>query len=57
MDMDLDEIQFRLNQWSIWYNEHRKHTGLGMNRMTPLQKIYSSLYYVQCVTQLLQQYK
>lgn len=56
IDMDLDEIQFRLNQRSIWYNEHRKHTGLGMNGMTPLQKIYSSLYYVQCVTQLLQQY-
>ena len=56
LDMSEEEIQYRLNLWSVWYNEYRRHTGLGMLWMTPLQKIYSSLYYVASVTKLLQQY-
>jgi len=37
-------IEYRLNQWLSWYNTKRKHSGYGMNRMTPQMKITMSLF-------------
>ena len=62
---DLDIlIQFKLNQYLNYYNTKRKHSGYGMNRMTPQLKITSTLFnslnfisYPQKVTLTLQQYK
>jgi transposase InsO family protein len=39
----LDECNYLLQQWEQYYNYHRKHTGLSMNKMTPVQKILYSL--------------
>lgn len=57
-------IQFKLNQYLSCYNTKRKHSGYGMNRMTPQLKITSTLFnslnfisYPQKVTLTLQQYK
>lgn len=41
---DHNLIQCRLNQWLSWYNTKRKHSGYGMNRMTPQMKIAASLF-------------
>ena len=61
---DSDEmLQYKLNQWLHHYNTDRKHGGYGMDRMTPKQKIASTLFlslgninYPQNVTLTLQQY-
>jgi transposase len=37
-------IRYRLNRWLDYYNNHRRHGGYGMNRMTPRQKIASVLF-------------
>jgi len=56
-------IQYKLNQWLNYYNTKRRHGGYGMNRMTPSQKIASTLFlslnninYPQNVTLTMQQY-
>jgi len=57
-------LQYKLTQYLKHYNYNRKHSGYGMNRLTPVQKIakstldnYSmSLIYPQKVTLTMQQY-
>jgi transposase-like protein len=39
-----DVIQIRLNNWVHWYNTERKHSGYGMNRMTPQLKLMSTIF-------------
>lgn len=61
----LEIINYKYQQWLYHYNYYRKHSGLGMNRMTPAQKIASLtltmfpeaiLSYPQKVTGIVQQY-
>ena len=59
----LEVMQYKYNQWQNYYNTKRRHGGYGMNRMTPQQKIASTLFlslnninYPQKVTLILQQY-
>lgn len=55
-------MQFKYNLWQYHYNTKRKHQGYGMDRLTPQQKIASTLLlsltniYPQKVTVTLQQY-
>jgi len=56
-------LEYKLNQWNYHYNTRRRHGGYGMNRMTPYQKIASTLFlslnninYPQNVTLTMQQY-
>ena len=35
----LDEMQYKLNLFLNYYNFHKKHRGLGMNGLTPLEKL------------------
>ena len=35
----INELNYRLSLWLSHYNFHKRHTGLGMNKMTPAQKI------------------
>lgn len=35
----LDELNYHLALWLHWYNHHKRHRGLGMNGLTPFQKI------------------
>jgi transposase InsO family protein len=58
-----ETIQYKLNMWLNHYNTKRRHGGFGMNRMTPQQKITTTLFeslnninYPQKVTLTLQQY-
>ena len=60
---DSDEyIAYKLSLWVGYYNTGRRHSGYGMNKMTPSQKIYQiyinslPLFYPQKVTSTLQQY-
>lgn len=39
----LDELNYRLQLWLKEYNFRKKHTGLGMKKLTPAQKIAHSL--------------
>lgn len=40
----IDELNYRLYHWTKRYNFKMKHGGLGMNRLTPAQKVlYSSI--------------
>ncbi len=39
----VDELNFGLFMWLKEYNFNRKHGGLGMNRMTPVQKFFTLL--------------
>lgn len=39
----IHELNYKLNLWLSFYNNHKKHTGLGMNKMTPVQKIIYTL--------------
>ena len=41
---DVDLIGLKLKQWITYYNERRRHGGYGMNRLTPIQKLTSSLF-------------
>jgi len=34
-----NELNYRIQLWLDYYNFHKKHTGLGMNKLTPVQKI------------------
>jgi len=55
--------QYKLTLWLGHYNTKRKHSGYGMNRLTPYQKIAKTtlqlftINYPQSVTLTLQQYK
>ena len=42
-DSSLQELNYRLFLWTSYYNLKRKHTGLGMNKRTPFQKIYETM--------------
>ena len=35
----LEELNYHLALWLHWYNHHKRHRGLGMNGLTPFQKI------------------
>jgi len=60
-----ETLQFKLNLYLHHYNTNRRHSGYGMNRMTPVQKIANTmldsmalnLSYQQNVTLIVQQYK
>jgi transposase InsO family protein len=60
-----ESLQYKLNLYLKHYNYNRKHSGYGMDRVTPTQKLikatlnnYSlSLIYPQKVTLSMQQYK
>lgn len=39
---EIAELNYRLSLWLQHYNFNRKHGGLGMNRLTPAQKILYS---------------
>ena len=59
----IESMQYKYNQWLSYYNTKRRHGGYGMNRMTPYQKIASTLFlslnninYPQNVTLTMQQY-
>ena len=61
---DEELLQYKLALYLKHYNYHRKHSGYGMNRLTPVQKILKSLLdsyalslvYPQKVTLTVQQY-
>ena len=62
---EIEEINYRYELWLGHYNHNRRHGGLGMNRMTPKEKIVSTLLqtlvntcltYPQKVTCTLQQH-
>jgi transposase len=60
----IEVLQYKYSQWLNYYNTKRRHGGYGMNRMTPNQKIASTLFeslnninYPQNVTLTMQQYK
>lgn len=36
---DLETLNFKFQQYLNFYNYHRKHSGIGMNKLTPAQKI------------------
>jgi hypothetical protein len=59
----MELMQYKYDQWQDYYNRKRRHGGYGMNRMTPYQKIASTLFlslnninYPQNVTLTLQPY-
>lgn len=39
----INELNYQLSLWIYFYNNHKKHTGLGMDKMTPVQKIAHTL--------------
>ena len=41
----IETIEYKYQQWLHYYNTQRRHGGYGMNRMTPQQKIASTLFY------------
>lgn len=41
---DISLINYNLQLWLVYYNEQRRHSGYGMNRLTPIQKLTSSLF-------------
>jgi transposase InsO family protein len=60
----MEFMEYKYNLWQNHYNTKRRHGGYGMNRMTPQEKIASTLFlslnninYPQKVTLTLQQYK
>lgn len=63
---DVSSMSYQLSQYLFHYNTQRRHGGLGMHRMTPLQKLAAAnlgiladdvLTYPQKVTSIVQQYK
>lgn len=54
-EMDLEELNYRNRLWVNYYNTERTHTWLGMEGLTPLQKLIISLFYDQCVNLSMQQ--
>ena len=62
---EIETLNYKYHLWLNYYNYERRHGGYKMNRMTPAQKIASTLlfstsntliYYPQKVTGMLQQY-
>lgn len=53
-DMDLEELKYRNRLWIDFYN-NRKHYGLWMEGLTPLQKLTICLFYDQSVNLSMQQ--
>lgn len=63
---DIENLNYKYGNWLNYYNYERRHGGYKMNRMTPAQKLASTLLYEtsntlinypQKVTGILQQYK
>ncbi|OGJ59073.1 hypothetical protein A3D11_00430 [Candidatus Peribacteria bacterium RIFCSPHIGHO2_02_FULL_49_16] len=47
--------KFHLQQWLQWYNYHKIHLGLGMNRRTPAEVVFQGLLEkASCVNLMLQ---
>ena len=38
-DDDLDTLNYKFSQFLYFYNYKRKHSGIGMNKLTPAQKL------------------
>ena len=53
--MELDELQYRNQLRVSYYNTLRKHSGLWMENLTPLQKLINYLLSTRCVKLSLQQ--
>jgi hypothetical protein len=53
--MGLEELQYRNYLRVSYYNTQRKHSGLWMGNLTPLQKLMNYLLSIQCVKLSLQQ--
>jgi len=56
-EMELEELQYRNYLRVSYYNTQRKHSGLWMENLTPLQKLMNYLLSTQCVKLSLQQNK
>ena len=41
----METIEYKYQQWLYDYNTHRRHGGYGRERMTPKQKIASTLFF------------
>jgi transposase-like protein len=41
---DINSLNYNLQLWLVYYNEKRRHYGYGMNKLTPIQKLTSSLF-------------
>jgi transposase InsO family protein len=41
----LDELNYELTKWLSYYNYNKRHTGLGMNKMTPVEKLTYAMIY------------
>jgi transposase InsO family protein len=41
---DLETLEYKLQLWLKHYNFKRKHTGYGMNKLTPREKIIKVLF-------------
>ncbi len=60
---DINTINYNLQLWLVYYNEKRRHGGYGMKKLTPIQKLTSSLFNslytipVEKVTLTMQSYK
>jgi transposase InsO family protein len=51
----LERQNVDLQQWLVWYNYHKIHLGMGMNRQTPAKVVYESLLAkTPCVNLMLQ---
>ncbi|MFA7254142.1 MAG: integrase core domain-containing protein, partial [Patescibacteria group bacterium] len=60
---DMETIEYKLQLWLQYYNFKRKHTGYGMNKLTPREKIIKAMFQqlgntqIKKVTLTLQPYK
>jgi transposase InsO family protein len=52
----IEQQNVDLQQWLVWYNYHKIHLGMGMNRRTPAKAVYDDLLSNQspCVKVMLQ---
>jgi len=39
----IEQNNINLQQWLVWYNYHKIHLGMGMEKKTPAQVVYESL--------------
>jgi transposase InsO family protein len=54
-EMDLEELNYRNKLWLYYYNTKRIHTWLGMEGLTPLQKLIICIFYDESVNLSMQQ--
>lgn len=60
---DIETLEYKLQLWLQYYNLKRKHTGYGMNKLTPREKIIKVMFQelgntqIKKVTLTLQSYK